>query len=62
MLMRLSSRLDDRDKRLVAVSPSDGSQDLYVSTMIDVPQSSVPFLRGMPMSHTVRRHDVSRGW
>jgi hypothetical protein len=62
MLMRLSSRLDDRGKRLLAVSSSDGSQDLYVSTMLDVPQSSVPFLRGMPKAHMVRGHDVSRGW
>jgi hypothetical protein len=61
MMMHLSSRLDDRDKRLVALSPSDSSQNLYVSTMIDVPQSSVAILRTMPMAHTVRGHDVSRG-
>ena len=61
MLMRMTSRLDDRTRRLATVNPSDGSQDLYASTMLDVPQSSVLFLRSMPVTHTVRRHGASRG-
>lgn len=61
MLMRTASRLDDHARRLVMASPADGSQDLYVSTMLDVPQSSVPFLRRMPTAHTVRGLDASRG-
>lgn len=31
--------------RMLAASPSDGSQDLYVSTMLGVPQSRVGELR-----------------
>lgn len=31
--------------RFLAMSPSDGSQDLYVSTMVGVPQSRVGELR-----------------
>ena len=31
--------------RMLAASPSDGSQDLYVSTMLGVPQSRVGALR-----------------
>lgn len=31
--------------RMLAASPSDGSQDLYVSTMVGVPQARVRELR-----------------
>lgn len=31
--------------RMLAASPSDSSQDLYVSTMVDVPQARVRELR-----------------
>lgn len=30
---------------LLMASPTDGSQDLYVSTMIGIPQTAVPALR-----------------
>lgn len=40
---------------LLMASPTDGSQDLYVSTMIGIPQTVVPALRQRCVEHTVRR-------
>lgn len=41
--------------RLLMASPTDGSQDLYVSTMIGIPQTAVPALLQRCVEHTVRR-------
>lgn len=41
----VASRLDARARRLVLSSPADGSQDLYVSTMVGLPQRLVPAVR-----------------
>lgn len=39
------SRLDARARLLVLTSPADGSQDLYVSTMVGLPQRLIPDAR-----------------
>lgn len=53
------SRLDARARRLVLSSPADGSQDLYVSTMVGLPQRLVPAVREALKG--LRRDTAGRG-
>lgn len=46
-------RLDDDARRLLLSVPADGSQDLYVSAMLGIPQSRVAGERKKLLGHVL---------